>query len=273
MCNAKQHSNKKNIFSLFRTLFYVACALLFSLYALNSHALVLEHLHQQNILQTTFAHKKIGYYVGSFDPLHLGHEAFVHEIIQKNVCDYVIVYPCWGGDSFKQRTDVQLRLEMLCAAFANHAKIIVTKLTPLELQKLLTVADAQDKVKPAFLGTEFIGIMGSDSVIAMHAYSSAEWAVNFMRGVKIPSHYAQHTNGSTMALPVHSFIVALCKKDEESMFTRFVDDRPIIHVLENIETKELSSSDIKIALKENKGIAGMISLPILHLIQKYNMYQ
>lgn len=271
MCTPK-HDNKYSIVSLFRTLFFVALIFIVSWCTRPVHALVLEDVRDNNQLTAVFANKKIGYYVGSFDPLHLGHEAFVHEITHKKLCDYVIVYPCWGGDSFKKRTDVQLRLEMLFAAFADHPHIIVTKLTPLALQQLLTIADDSDVVKSRFDDAAFVGIMGSDSVVSLHAYASALWAVNFMRGVKIPPHFAAHTNGATMALPVTSFIVALCKNDDASMLHDFVDDRPIIATIESPMTKNLSSTDIKIALRENKDMSGMLSKGVLGIIKKYGIY-
>lgn len=94
--------------------------MLVCIYASIAHALVLEDLVKDGKLESTLSQKKIGYYIGSFDPLHLGHEDVVNQILEQNLCDYVLIYPAWGGDEYKNRTDVKIRLEMLFAAFQKH---------------------------------------------------------------------------------------------------------------------------------------------------------
>jgi cytidyltransferase-like protein len=139
------------------------------IYVSTAQALVLEDLVKDGKLESTLSQQKIGYYIGSFDPLHLGHESVVNQILEQNLCDYVLIYPAWGGDEYKNRTDVQIRLEMLFAAFANHPKVIVTKLAPGALQNTL-MERAEDliagkpSVKTKLFGTEYIGIIGSDTV-------------------------------------------------------------------------------------------------------------
>jgi hypothetical protein len=65
--------------------------------------IVLEELIQDQKLQATLSGKKVGYYIGSFDPLHLGHEGVIEEILNQNLCDYILLYPAWGGDDYKDR--------------------------------------------------------------------------------------------------------------------------------------------------------------------------
>jgi FAD synthase len=44
-------------------------------------ALVLEDLAKNGMLESTLSYKKVGYYLGSFDPLHRGHEAIANQVI------------------------------------------------------------------------------------------------------------------------------------------------------------------------------------------------
>ena len=60
-----------------------------------SHALVLEDLLLNGTLEKIVSHKRIGYFLGSFDPLHKGHEAFVESFLANDFGDLVIIYPSW----------------------------------------------------------------------------------------------------------------------------------------------------------------------------------
>lgn len=127
-----------------------------SCFSLASNALILEELAQSGTIESTLSNKKICYYVGSFDPLHKGHEAVAELPLMSGICDYVLMYPSWGKDSYKTRVDVNLRLEMLFAVFKDHPRIIVTKFSPIELQTALTITnsakiDNLPTVKPAFV--------------------------------------------------------------------------------------------------------------------------
>src|SRR5688572_6988842 len=81
-----------------------------------ANALVLENLIAKGTLESTLSNKKVGYYVGSFDPLHLGHEEVAELPILSDLCDYVIIYPNWGRDSYKDRIDINIRQDMVLAA-------------------------------------------------------------------------------------------------------------------------------------------------------------
>lgn len=79
-----------------------------TLYILPLKALVLESLTQTGKLEETLSGKKVGFYVGSFDPIHKGHEALAQKVIDQGFCDYVLMYPAWGGDTYKKRADINI---------------------------------------------------------------------------------------------------------------------------------------------------------------------
>lgn len=250
--------------------------LVIGLYASFASALVLEELVEKNQLEATFEHKKIGYYIGSFDPLHLGHEQVVEEILNKELCDYVLIYPAWGGDIYKNRTDVTIRLEIIYSSFQHHPKVIVTKMNPQDLQKTLTVDTPQRTIndKPTVKNftpeAEFIGIIGSDA--ALDTVKDKKRLSVFMEGIKIPEKYKENTLGGIIALPVHSFIVSQRQGDNLDSLEGKIGSRPILHI---VQTKYpgMSSSKIKALLKEGKSISGFISSGVLDIIQKYHLYK
>ncbi len=247
------------------------------LWTSSAYALVLEDIIQNGTLETTLKNKKIGYYMGSFDPPHKGHEAVAALPIQHGLCDFVIIYPAWGGDSHKTRVDVTLRQDMLFSVFQDHPAIIVTRLTPKELQTKLTVPDSSKKVrnkpavKPAFDGMSFIGIIGSDTALYLEPNEKA--ASSFMTGIQIPMKYQTHTLGGLMALPVDSFIVVLREGDDLSVLNGKIRERDILATLETEKERALSSSAIKKALIKGIPIHSMVSKSVREIIEKQRLYR
>jgi cytidyltransferase-related domain len=247
-----------------------------SLYAQSACAVVLEELAAKGILAATLAGKKVGYYVGSFDPLHLGHEEVVQISLQQEGCDYVLIYPAWGSDSYKNRTDVDVRLNMLKATFADHSQVLVTQLPPQELQALLTQPvpgkpEDKPRVKPAFDGTSFIGIMGSDNALALATNEKERTA--FMSGIQIPKRYENHTLGSIIALPVDSFIVVVRATDDITPLQNKLGDRPFVTAkAPSEEPRMLSSTAVRQALKEGKDVSLMVNEHVLKVIKDHKLY-
>jgi nicotinic acid mononucleotide adenylyltransferase len=235
-------------------------------WASQANALVLEEILEKKSLQTTFTNKRIGYYIGSFDPLHKGHEEIATLPVKQGLCDYVIIYPAWGGDNYKKRVDVKLRHEMVYSVFANHPSVIVTRFSPKDLQDTLTEA-----INSAFKGMEFVGIIGSDTALALFGNNDA--LASFMTGLKVSDYYKEHTLGGIMALPVKSFIVALREGDDIVKLNRRIGERPIIALIESKSKRALSSTKVKKALKEGGDISSMVSTTIIKIIAENNLYK
>ena len=250
--------------------------ILVCIYASIAHALVLEDLVKDGKLESTLSQKKIGYYIGSFDPLHLGHEDVVNQILDQNLCDYVLIYPAWGGDEYKNRTDVKIRLEMLFAAFQKHPKVIVTKLTPAELQGVLMKRDeslvaGKPSVKTTIIGTEYIGVIGSDT--ALETSKDLKKLSVFMQGVQIPEKYKEHTIGGIIAIPVQSFIVSIRAGDSIDSLKGLFSDRPVIKTI-STDYIDLSSTKIRKIIKNGSALdKGFVSQGVNEIIKKYNLYR
>lgn len=241
-----------------------------------AHALMLEDLVKDGKLEFTLSQKKIGYYIGSFDPLHLGHEDVVNQLLEQNLCDYMLVYPAWGGDEYKNRTNVKIRLEMLFAAFQKHPRVIVTKLTPAELQGALMKNDeslvvGKPSVKTILIGTEYIGIIGSDT--ALETSKDLKKLSAFMRGIQIPEKYKEHTIGGIIAIPVKSFIVSLRAGDSIDSLKGVFSDRPIIKTI-STDYIDLSSTKIRKIIKESGVLDKVfVNQGVNEIIKKHNLYR
>ena len=246
------------------------------LYAQSACAVVLEELAAKGTLAATLAGKKVGYYVGSFDPLHVGHEEIVAVSLHQGLCDYVLIYPAWGNDRYKNRTDVDVRLNMLKATFANHPQVLVTQLPPQDLQALLTQPvpgkfEDKPRVKPAFDGTSFIGIMGSDNALALAVNEKERNA--FMSGIQIPKRYENHTLGGIIALPVDSFIIVVRGTDDITPLQNRLGNRPFVTVKAPSEkARMLSSTAVRQTLKEGKEVSLMVNEHVLKIIKANKLY-
>jgi nicotinic acid mononucleotide adenylyltransferase len=245
-------------------------------YAPMAHALVLEDLVKDGKLEPTLSQQKIGYYIGSFDPLHRGHEALVSQILEQNCCNYVLIYPAWGGDEYKNRTDVQIRLEMLFATFANHPKVMVTKLAPGALQNILMepaeeLIAGKPSVKTTFPGAEYIGIIGSDT--ALETSRDPKKLSIFMQGIQIPEKYKEHTIGGIIAIPVKSFIVGLRAGDSIDSLKGVFSDRPIVRAIAT-DCLNLSSTKVRKAIRSGATLdEGFVNTEVKEIIEKYSLYK
>jgi pimeloyl-ACP methyl ester carboxylesterase/nicotinic acid mononucleotide adenylyltransferase len=249
-------------------------------------ALVLEDMIESDQLASAFHGKRIGYYTGSFDPVHIGHKGFAEGVIEAGLCDYILIVPAWGGDGYKERAPISVRLEMQEALFADNPHIIITRLSPLEVQRDLTkivsgqtirgypVVEAQDET------VEFIGLIGSDTALnlAIPSHNEGEEANRkkrlqvFMRGVAIPEKHAETTIGSIMALPVSRFIVGHRDGDNLALLNGVVGDRPISEVYGNEQAKLASSTLVKQRLRNGESVDDLVDLQVNKIIFRYNLY-
>lgn len=115
---------------------------------------------------------KIGVYVGSFNPVHIGHMKIVNHLINNNYYDKIIIIPTgnyWNKQDLINITD---RINML-KLFENDFITIDTKLNNLTytyqvLEKLSENSDA-----------EFGLIIGADNVIDFDKWENYQYLLNF----------------------------------------------------------------------------------------------
>ena len=254
--------NKQKIF----TLLFTNLLLL----AFDAHALVLEDLVKNKQLQSTLENKKVGYYIGSFDPIHKGHEEVAKNVLSENLCDYVIIYPSWGGDSYKQRASIEIRLDMLFALFKDHPQVIVTRYPPKQLQNALTQKTSATTVTPKFKGLEFIGVVGSDTALKLTPDKAS--SIEFMSGTVISLKHENHTWGGCIALPVSSFIVSMRTGDDLSLLKGMAGGREIIKTITLKQYDDASSTLVKDLMKNQETTDKWLSEPVIKIIQEAKLY-
>ncbi|MDN3507105.1 MAG: adenylyltransferase/cytidyltransferase family protein [Simkaniaceae bacterium] len=213
---------------------------------------------------TNFNGNRIGYYTGSFDPIHLGHQHVIDAALRNGYVDYVLVYPVPGGDNFKNRSELALRQKMLASIYQDNPKVFVTYWTPKELQNRFS--QVTDNV-------EIIGIIGSDVVteklMGPDAILSAKYRKVFMMGHPLEEKHFYDSVGAIVALKASSFVVALRGGIELSYLNDKIYDRPILGFI--LSTGH-SSTEVREAISNKQRFELFVSFPVQALIKREGMY-
>jgi cytidyltransferase-like protein len=212
--------------------------------------------------------KRIGYYMGSFDPFHNGHKELISQILMQDKVEYIIVYPVPGEDQYKNRSDWGLRKEMVRIACSVHSRVLCTQLSPAKMQEFL---------RPLFGASEFVGILGSDVVIEQLSDSDEahreKVAAVFLRGKEIPAKHANTTIGAIMALPCTSVIISLRNGVDLSQLNDVFGDRPVQCFIQlAFPYSHLSSTKVRECISSGQAINHMVDPSTETLIRANQLY-
>jgi len=108
---------------------------------------------------------KIGYFGGTFDPPHLGHQILAAEALFQLELDYVqwILTPSPPHKTNQEITSVEHRIEMLQAAFVDYPKFILSRID-LDRKPPHYAADTVELLKEQEPSSTLIYIIGEDSL-------------------------------------------------------------------------------------------------------------
>lgn len=188
----------------------------------------------------------------------------------------MLIYPVWGCDDYKKRTDIKIRFEMVFALFADDPQIIVTRLNAEELQQVLMdesdlLIAGKATVKSKFPDTEYIGIIGSDG--ALDTSKDSKKLSVFMQGIKIPEKYKTHTIGAVIALPASSFVVGLRAEDSLDELGGALGGRPIIDTIISQNLNNISSTKVRKAIQEGTSTDTLLRSAIQKIISEHHLYK
>ena len=162
---------------------------------------------------------RLGYFLGSFDPLHEGHISVVREIFSEQLCENILVYCVNGQGDYKNRSDFRLRTDYCAKKFRNFENVIVSYLSPRELQRKL-IAGMDENCTKTPRSLHISAIIGSDIVKNLYKISenpkierSRQFLLkNYMQGLILPENF-NDSIACAVAIPADDFIVALREDD------------------------------------------------------------
>ena len=125
-------------------------------------------------------------------------------------------------------------------------------------------------VKTTLLGTDYIGIIGSDT--ALETSKDLKKLSVFMRGIQMPEKYKEPTIGGISAIPSQSFIVSLCAGDSMGSLKGVFSDRPSVKTI-STDCIDLFSTKARRIVKSGKPINHLVRNGIKNIIAPYELYR
>jgi len=218
----------------------------------------------ENFDLTQLKGKNLGYYIGSFDPIHLGHQHVIDTALQENHVDFVLIYPAPGGDSFKNRNKLHLRQKMIASVYKDNPKVLLTSWSPKQLQ---------DHFECVAKDVSVVGIIGSDVITEKFYGSDKElgdkYLKVFMRGMPLTEKHFEDTAGALIALKADSFLVALRGNVDLAFLHDSIHDRPIAGY---IQSKGESSTQVRNAILIGEAIDALVDASVVKIIHEENLY-
>lgn len=111
---------------------------------------------------------KIGVFVGSFDPVHVGHTNVINYLIDKNVVDKVMVIATGNYWNKQNATDLKVRLKML--EFIKNDNVIIDN----KHNGLSYTYQILDALEREYKNDEFYLIIGADNANTLDRWMKYE---------------------------------------------------------------------------------------------------
>jgi cytidyltransferase-like protein len=244
------------LFRLFQALRYAF--IIISLFLAPTHSLYLEKIAVDSLKGA-----RIAYYPGSFDPLHLGHMTVVQTLLDEDLADFVLIYAMPDSDSLKNRTTHSIRFSMLESQYKVDPKVLITNLTPAEMQ---------EKLAPLFGSIQFSVVQGSD--IVNQYVKTSKYDTVWMQGVplKTKPEHANTSTGAIMAIPATQVIAFNREGEDLSYIGKTYKGRPLT-ILTTPLNASLSSTQARLAAKSGKNLAGTVPGQVIRIIENNQLYR
>ena len=196
---------------------------------------------------------KIGLYGGTFDPIHLGHLIVMENVLNFMELDKVIILPSSNPPHKinKQKTDKELRIEMVRLATADNPRIEVSTFEA-ETDEVIYTHQTLDYFKKTYPDDEFYYIMGEDSFMTIDTWMNYEKILNDRLIVFTRSNIDPDSE--------------LVKKVEEIR-----KDNDMIYLINNLNIN-ISSTLIRNLIKEGKSIKYLVTDEVHDFIKKEGLY-
>lgn len=186
---------------------------------------------------------KLGIYVGSFDPIHNGHEDVVKHLISKKYLDKVIVIPTLNYWDKQNLTTLSHRINMVKLVFNKN--VIVNE----DLSKYEYTYQIMDELKNIYPNDTLFLIIGADNVKDFYKWKRVE---------DILKNYV--------------LIIPRDKIDIDFYIKDYKDKERFI-IVNSFNLKNISSTFIRENINFNNSIKELVNSKVLEYIRRNKLYK
>ena len=205
--------------------------------------------------------KRLGIFGGAFDPVHKGHTQSVKYISDLKIIDEIQVIPNYASPHNKDiQTDEKHRLKMLEIAFKELKNI---KLNNIELKNKTKsyTFETIKRLKDIYPGKHLSLIIGLDSLYSFTTWKNWENILSFCSLLVLERKLNE-------SLRLNSELESKISPSYEDFFS----GHGKILILKN-DLINISSTDVRLKLKKNEDLSGMVDDQVLEYISNKSLYK
>lgn len=201
--------------------------------------------------------KRIGIFGGTFNPPHLAHKRLALEMLEKAQLDTMLIIPTFvpPHKNAKELASTDDRLEMCRRTFCEEC----FEVSDIEIRRegKSYTYDTLCQLKEMYKGSKLFLVVGSDMLLSFH-----KW-YRFDDILKMATLCAISREGEESADELLLYARNVLKLDES---------RGEI-IISNTSPVELSSTEIRLKIKEGENVSGLIEEKTLSFIKERSLYK
>lgn len=218
--------------------------------------------------------KRIAFYGGSFDPVHRGHLAIAHALLEQFSVDEFVFIPAFHAPH-KQRsapTSAYDRYAMLCLVTQNEPKISVSKME-IEMPERPYSVETLTRLNSELPNDEIFFVMGADSWMEITAWREWEKVLSLSNhivvtrpGVEIDlSHVGDEIGSRIVDLRIAS--------NAKSQSRQGAKEAEKIYITDAVNL-DISATEIRRQIRENvTSWRDDVPAEVANYIEKYQIYK
>jgi nicotinate-nucleotide adenylyltransferase len=214
--------------------------------------------------------KRIAFYGGSFDPLHVGHLAIARELSEQFDLDEFVFIPAFHAPHKKDRkpTSAFHRFAMIALATNDFERIEVSEME-LELPEKPYTVETLTRLKTELPNAEIFFVMGADSWADILTWREWEKVLTLVN-IIVVTRPDYEIGFSHITGQIRERIIDLRNAENKS---KIKNQKSKIYITDAVQI-DVSATEIRRKIKENKaGWQRDVPEAVAKYIEKYELYK
>lgn len=196
--------------------------------------------------------KNVGVYIGSFNPIHIGHVMISNYVIENTDIDKLIIVPSYHSFGKPELIDFNYRVEMIAKSIQGKDNILISTI---ESETSGYTYETLGRLKLGGYYKDISLVIGADNFIKLHTFKSIEWILKNCNIIVLCRDNCDITSGYDNLRKIPGY-----QKEK-------------IKILYNFPEINMSSSYIRKEIKEGRDIFGYVMPEVRKYIQEHKLYK